>query len=81
MPKISRVSFLIGRLMYWERIKVIISQGDPYDKTGDAIKGGRGCNICLLYLSVIIQLFSLVRVLSHQHSITNHSKSILSPKS
>ena len=31
--------------MYWERIKVIIRQADPYDKTGDATKGGRGCII------------------------------------
>ena len=28
--------------MYKERIKVIIRQADPYDKTGDATKGGRG---------------------------------------
>ena len=33
--------------MYWERIKVIIRQTDPYDKTGDATKGGRGCKIGL----------------------------------
>ena len=31
--------------MYKERIKVIIRQPDPYDKTGDAIKGARGCKI------------------------------------
>ena len=31
--------------MYFERIKVIIRQADPYDKTGDATKGGRGCKI------------------------------------
>ena len=31
--------------MYWERIKVIIRQVDPYDKTGDATKGGWGCKI------------------------------------
>ena len=35
--------------MYWERIKVIIRQADPYDKTGDATKGGRGCIISLHY--------------------------------
>ena len=27
---------------YKERIKVIIRQADPYDKTGDATKGGGG---------------------------------------
>ena len=27
--------------MYKERIKVIIRHADPYDKTGDATKGGR----------------------------------------
>ena len=31
--------------MYKERFMVIISQADPYNKTGDAIKGGRGCKI------------------------------------
>ena len=31
--------------MYKEQIKVIIRQADPYDKTGDAIKGGSGCKI------------------------------------
>ena len=40
MHKISLVSFLIGRLVYQERIKVIIWQADPYDKTWDATKGG-----------------------------------------
>ena len=29
--------------MYKERIKVIIRQADPCNKTGDATKGGRGC--------------------------------------
>ena len=29
--------------MYLERIKVIISQADPYDQTGDAIKWGWFC--------------------------------------
>ena len=33
--------------MYKERIKVIIRQADPYDKTGDATKGGRGCIVLL----------------------------------
>ena len=31
--------------MYEERIKVIIRQADPYDKTRDTNKGGRGCKI------------------------------------
>ena len=47
LPKISLVSFWIGRLIYKEWIKAIISQADPYDKTGDAIKLGRGCKIWL----------------------------------
>ena len=33
--------------MYKERIKVIIRQVDPYEKTGDATIGGRGCKIRL----------------------------------
>ena len=47
MYKISLVSFWIWRLMYYERIKVIIRQADSYDKTGDATKGDRGCKIWL----------------------------------
>ena len=47
MHNISLVFFWIGRLMYKERIKVIIRQADPYIKTGDATKGGRGCKIWL----------------------------------
>ena len=47
MHKISLVSFLIGRLMYFERIKVIIRHAGAYDKTGDTTKGGRGCKIWL----------------------------------
>ena len=35
----------MGRLMYKDLIKVIIRQVNPYDKTGDATKGGRGCKI------------------------------------
>ena len=31
--------------MYKDRIKVIIRQVDPYDKAGDATKGGRGSKI------------------------------------
>ena len=33
--------------MYYERVKVKLRQADPYDKTGDATKGGRGCKIRL----------------------------------
>ena len=47
MHKISLASFWIGRLMYEERIKVIIRQADPYKKAGDATKGGRGYKIWL----------------------------------
>ena len=39
MHKISLVSFWIGRLMYKERIKVIIRQADPYDKKETLPKG------------------------------------------
>ena len=28
--------------MYQERLKVMIRQAGPYEKTGDATKGGRG---------------------------------------
>ena len=45
MHKLSLVSFWIGRFMYKKRIKVIIRQADPYNKTGDASKGGRGRKI------------------------------------
>ena len=31
--------------MYKGGIKVIIRQADPYEKTGDASKAGRGCKI------------------------------------
>ena len=33
--------------MYQERIKVILRQADPYNKTGDATKGGRGAKFDL----------------------------------
>ena len=42
MHKTSLVSFWIGRLMYYEQIKVIIRQADPYNKTGDVTKGHTG---------------------------------------
>ena len=45
MHKISLVFLLIGRLMYLERIKVIVRRADAYDKTGDTTKGGRCCKI------------------------------------
>ena len=47
MHNISMVFFWIGRLMYKEQIKIIIRQATPYNKTGDAIKGVRGCKIWL----------------------------------
>ena len=31
--------------MYKDQIKIIIRQIDPFDKTGDTTKGGRGCKI------------------------------------
>ena len=45
--KISLVSFWMGSLMYKEWIKVKIRQANPYNKTGDPTKGGRGCKIWL----------------------------------
>ena len=47
MHKISLVLFWIGRLMYQERINVIIRQAGHYNQTGDATKGGRGYKIWL----------------------------------
>ena len=66
--------------MYTERIKVIIRQADPYDKTGDATKGV-GVAKFGFTKTFRNQLFLRVRVLYHQYSITNHSESISSPKS
>ena len=65
--------------MYKERIKVIIRQPDPYDKTGDATKGGE---VAKFDFTKIFrnQLFLRVRVLYHQYSITNHSESISKSK-
>ena len=57
MHKISLVSFWIGRLMYEERIKVIIRQADPYDKKGDSTKGDRGCKIWLHQIHLEINCF------------------------
>ena len=79
MHKISLVSFWIGRLVYKERIKVIIRQADPYNKTGDATERG-GVAIFDFTKTFRNQLFSRVRVLYHQYSITNHSESILKSK-
>ena len=39
LPKIILVSYWKGRLMYKERIKVINSQGDPYEKQEMLSKG------------------------------------------
>ena len=66
--------------MYWEQIKVIISQADPYDKTRDAIVKGVGVAKFYFTKTFRNQLFSRVRVLHHQYSITNHSKSISKSK-
>ena len=65
--------------MYKERIKVIIRQADPNDKTGDASKGV-GVAKFDFTKTFRNKLFSRVRVLYHQYSITNHSESILKSK-
>ena len=78
MYKISLVSFWIECLMYWERTKVIVRQADPYNKTGDTTKGGRGCKIWLH--QTFRFFFSCTRVLYHQYSITNHSESSFKSK-
>ena len=58
MHKLSLVSFYIWTL----DVLVIISQADPYDKTGDDIKG-----VANLTRN---QLFSRVSLLHHHYSIT-----------
>ena len=63
--------------MYKKRIKVIIRQPDPYDKTGDATKGVAEFDFTKIFRN---QLFLRVRVLYHQYSITNYSESILKSK-
>ena len=50
---------------------VIIRQADPYDKTGDATKGGRGCEFDFAK-TFRNQLFSRVRVLYHQYLIKQY---------
>ena len=56
--------------MYYERIKVIIRQTDPYEKTEDATKGGRGCKIRLLqniYKSIIFTYKGIISsILDHK---------------
>ena len=58
---------------------VITRQADPYDKTGDATKGV-GVAKFDFTKTFRNQLFSRVRVLYHQYSITNHSESNLKSK-
>ena len=66
--------------MYLERIIVLVRQADPYDKTGDTTtKGGRAAKFDFTK-TFRNQLFSHVRVLYHQYSITNHSESGLKSK-
>ena len=82
MHKISLVSFWIGRLIYEERIKVIIWQAGPHDKTADANKGGGGgggVGVAKFDFTKRFrnQIFSRVRELYHQYSITNHIERIL----
>ena len=54
-------------------------QADPYDKTGDATKD-EGVAKFDFTKTFRNQLFSRVRVLYHQSSITNQSESILKSK-
>ena len=65
--------------MYWDRIKVIIRQDDPYNKTGDATKGV-GVAKFDITKTFRNQLFSRVSILYHQYSIKNHSESIFKSK-
>ena len=65
--------------MYWERIKVIIRQANPYDKT-ETLPKGIGVAKFDFTKTFRNQLFSRVRVLYHQYSITNRSESILKSK-
>ena len=65
--------------MYKERIKVIIRQADPCNKTGDATKEGRIAKFDFTK-TFRNQLFSRVRVLHHQYSFKNRSESILKSK-
>ena len=69
------VETMPGILLNRTLIKVIISQAGPYNKTGDAKKG---VGVAKFDFTKIFrnQLFSRVRVLYHQWSITNHSESI-----
>ena len=62
--------------MHSELIKVIIRQADPYDKT-ETLPKGIGVAKFDFTKTFRNQLFSRVRVLYHQYSITNHSESIL----
>ena len=54
-------------------------QRDPYNKTRDATKG---VGVAKFYFTKTFkkQLFSCVRVLYHQYSITNRSENILKSK-
>ena len=65
--------------MYKGRIKVIIRHADPYDKT-ETLPKGVGVAKFDFTKTFRKQLYSRVRVLYHQYSITNHSESILKSK-
>ena len=65
--------------MYWEWIKVIIRQANPYNKTEDPTKGV-GVAKFDFTKTFRNQLLLPVRVLYHQYSITNHSEIILKSK-
>ena len=63
-----------------QRIKVMIRQADPYDKTGDATEGVGIAKFVFTKTFRKNHLFSLVRVLYNQFSITNHSERNLKSK-
>ena len=65
--------------MYKKRIEVIIRQADPSNKTGDATLGGRGAKLDFT-ITFRNQLFSRLRILYHQYSITNHREKVLKSK-
>ena len=65
--------------MYYERIKVVLRQADPYHKTGDATKGV-GVAKFSFNKTFRNQLFSFVWVYYRPNSITNHIESSLKSK-
>ena len=63
LPKLPYAQVITSIILNWTlAVLVIISQADPYDKTGDDIKGVANLTIN--------QLFSRVSLLHHHYSIT-----------